>query len=215
MTRQTTAPLERLPLDTFNRQAREMVRLIQDGDLDLNPPYQRGAVWTEDQRVALVRSWLTGIPIPTLIINDRGSMWWTDTEVYDRRKPVGPSYVVIDGKQRLLAAVAWMSGDLAVPASWFDPEHVAVTEDTDDGPYVRLTGLTDVGQRMAGMRIMLPTGEAKLATMREEAATYLLVNGGGTPQSDADMDNAARVAAGHERCDNCEGVDPASCMTNH
>jgi hypothetical protein len=34
---------------------------------------------------------------------------------------------------------------------------------------------------------------ARVGTVQEEAAIYLLVNGGGTPQTDADMNNAARV----------------------
>lgn len=198
MSRQTPEPLKRLPLSTSNRQARWLVHQIEEGDLDINPPYQRGAVWTEDQRVALMRSLLSGVPVPTLIVNDRHGRHWTDTATYDRNSPGGPSYAVVDGKQRLLCLQAWYAGELAIPASWVEPELIEATEDTPDGPYVRVTGLNDLGRRATGERILLPVGEAQACSLREEAAIYLLVNGGGTPQTDADMTNAARVAQGGE-----------------
>jgi hypothetical protein len=197
MTRQTHDVLSRLPLSTSNRQARWLVKQVEDGDLDINPPYQRGDVWTEDQRVALMRSLLSGVPVPTLIINDRHGRHWTDTDTYDRNVGNGPSYAVVDGKQRLLCLKAWYDGELAIPASWIESEMVEVTEETPDGPYVRVTGLTDLGRRATGERILLPVGEASAVSLREEAEIYLLVNGGGTPQSDADMDNARRVAGDH------------------
>jgi hypothetical protein len=194
MTRQTSDVLARLPLSTSNRQARWLVKQVTDGDLDINPPYQRGAVWTEDQQVALMRSLLSGVPVPTLIVNDRHGRHWTDTATYDRENPNGPSYAVVDGKQRLLCLKAWFDGKLAIPASWIEAEYINTTENTPDGPYVRVTGLNDLGRRATGERILLPVGEAQAASLREEAEIYLLVNGGGTPQTDADMDNARRIA---------------------
>lgn len=197
MTRQTRAPLERLPLNTSNRQARWLVKQATDGELDLNPPYQRGPVWTEDQRVALLRSLLSGVPVPSIIIADRHHRGWTDTAYYDREASGGrASYAVIDGKQRLLALKAWFDGRLAIPASWVPAEEIEQTEDTDDGPYVRATGLTDMGRRRTGERILLPVGEALVCSVAEEASIYLLVNGQGTPQTDTEMDNAARIAKG-------------------
>lgn len=177
MTRQTTVPIGRVPISTFNRRADALVQQVQDGTIDLDPPYQRGTVWTQDQRVALVRSLLAGLPIPSLILNMRPDH----------------GYVVIDGKQRLLAVTAWFAGEVAVPASWFPTGMVADPVDTDDGPYVTFTGLTERGRAYAS-RPLLAVGETMLRTVREEAEVYLLVNGGGTPQTDADMANAAKVA---------------------
>jgi hypothetical protein len=197
MTRQTTAPLTRLPMNTSNRQARWLVHQIETGELDINPPYQRGAVWSEDQRVALMRSLLTGIPVQSIIINDRHNNTWTDVATYDKEEGSGAvSWAVVDGKQRLLCLAAWFSGDLAIPASWLPAEEVRQPEDTPDGPYVRSTGLTDLGRRMTGERIQLSVTEAQVGSLREEAEIFLLVNGGGTPQTDADMSNAAHIAEG-------------------
>lgn len=193
MTRQTVAALESANLNTSNRSAREIARMVRDDYMTVDLPYQRGSVWTEDQRIALVRSWLTGVPIPAIIVNDRSTAWWTDIDAYDPRS-LGPSYAVVDGRQRVECAIAWFESQLAVPASWFDPGQVEWTQDGNDGPYVTYDGLTIVGQRLMANRAMLPMAQGTLPTVRAEAEIYLLVNGGGTPQSDADMDNARRIA---------------------
>ena len=193
MTRQTTTPLSHLSLNATNRFADFYVMRVTDGQMLLDAPYQRGDVWTEDQQVALVRSWTMGLPVPAVIINDRMCHDWMEHNPQDRHA-MGYAYAVIDGKQRILTAVAWLTGELAVPASWFPAAHVATTEDTSDGPYVRFTGLTEVGQRFAENHCVLPCAEGKLATVEQEAEVYLLVNGGGTPQTEQDMANAARIA---------------------
>ena len=79
----------------------------------------------------------------------------------------------------------------AVPASWFPAEHVERTEDTGDGPYVRYSGLSVIGQRIFANRAMLPVIEAKVATISAEADLYLLVNMGGTAETDDDLLNAS------------------------
>ncbi len=190
MTRQTSKPLEHRSLNATNREAIGLARLVQEGDLLLDTPYQRGDVWTLDQRIALVESWLMGLPIPAMIINDRMTSSWERSG-----DKLGPAYAMIDGKQRTLTAIAWFGGDYAVPASWFPAEEIDVSEDTDDGPYVRFTGLTLVGQRRFMRRAQIPVCEARAASLEEEAQIYLLVNGGGTAQTDDDMANAARVAS--------------------
>jgi hypothetical protein len=195
MTYQTASPLEHRSLGATNRFADFFVRNVQRGDMLLDPPYQRGDVWNNEQRMGLVRSWLQGVPIPAVIINDRCSPTWFAANPHDRDDPPY-SYAVIDGRQRIQTAVDWLGGELLVPASWFPAEHVAAKSWTSDGPYVRYTDLTQVGQRFAESRCVLPCAEGKCATVEEEAEIYLLVNGAGTPQTDADMARADRVARG-------------------
>ncbi|WP_424892338.1 hypothetical protein [Streptomyces sp. XH2] len=82
-----------------------------------------------------------------------------------------------------------------MPASWVDPKYVRTVEPTDDGPYVRHSGLTPVGQNMITSRAVFQVAEFATAdTVAAEAAMYLLVNGGGTPQTDQDMAAARQVA---------------------
>ena len=191
MTFQTTAPLTHQSLHASNRQAREVVRHAQDWGIDLNPPYQRGSVWTLEQRINLVRSWLLGIPIPAIMVNDRTHQAWIDNNGSTHLDNSGAEWAIIDGKQRLETGIAWWESTFAVPASWFPAEHVERTEDTSDGPYVRYSGLSVIGQRIFTNRAMLPVIEAKVATISAEADLYLLVNMGGTAQTDDDLLNAS------------------------
>lgn len=196
MTRQTAEPFDHISLNPTYRAADGLVRLVNDGSMLLDPPYQRGGVWTEDQRIALVESWLRGLPPGVVILADRGTEKWRKAnkgaDPYETGKGI---WAVIDGKQRITTAMMWFAGGFAAPASWFPADFVEQAEDTEDGPYVRYPGLTTKGQRFMGLRAALLVAETKdCATEADEAAFYLLVNGGGTPQTDADMANAARIA---------------------
>jgi len=194
MTRQTAAPLEHTHLASTLRQARELARNAVRGDIDLDPPYQRGQVWTEDQRIALVRSWLLGLPTGVVILSDRAHSRWAGP---DPDAVGGAVWAVVDGKQRLSAAVAWFGDDFAVPASWIAPELIDRTNDTDDGAYVCFSGLTIGGQRWFVNRALFAVAEFRsAATTRDEAEIYLLVNGGGTLQTQADTQRALDHATG-------------------
>lgn len=190
MTRQTPAPLDRLGLSATNRRASELARMVTDGLLNLNPPYQRDDVWSDDQRIGLVRSWLIGLPIPAVILNDRLSTFWDGPNDYDN------PYVCVDGKQRITTAVKWYADGFGVPASWWPAKDVLAPYDTDDGPYVRFSGLSVPAQRHMQHDALLATVEGKLPSQRVEAEVYMLVNGEGTPQTADDMNRAARIARG-------------------
>lgn len=191
MTFQTSAPLVHTTLQQSARRWQAPHQLVRDGWMDTNPPYQRGSVWDTEQRMNLVRSALLGLPIPAVMINDRTTAAWKQNTGEDTMTTGVGMYAVIDGKQRVETICAWYDGDLAVPASWFSPEHVETTEDTEDGPYVRYTGLSTIGRRHFDNRAILPVVEAHAASVAEEADLYLLLNMAGTPQSEADLDNAA------------------------
>jgi hypothetical protein len=195
MTRQTTAPLTHLSLAASARQASELASSFRHSfGVELNPPYQRGRVWTVDQKVALVHSWLTGTPTGVVILNDRTTLDWKKANGHDPTENGGAMYACIDGQQRISTAYEWFDGVLAVPASWFDARDVTAMTATDDGPYVRFPDLSMPRQRQFKNRAPLQVAVAAVPTVEEEATIYLLVNGGGTPQNDADMENASRVA---------------------
>ncbi|WP_103512909.1 DUF262 domain-containing protein [Streptomyces sp. SM13] len=196
MTRQTPAPFDHVSLNPSFQSARWLARRVAEGEINANPPYQRGGVWTEEQRIALVQTWLRGLPAGVVILADRCNAKWgaanPGADPYDTGTGL---WAVVDGKQRLTTAVMWFGSAFAIPASWLPADHVDVTEDTDDGPYVRHSGLTLKGQRFMERYCSLLVAETKdCATEADEAAFYLLVNGGGTPQTDTDMNNAARIA---------------------
>lgn len=197
MTRQTAQPLTRLPINSLSMPLWNLVQFVDNGRIDLNPPYQRGDRWTTDQRVALVYSWLVGATVPSITISDRSGHIWKDRATFDPSKTDVGIWACIDGKQRLTTAALWMDDQFAVPASWFPADCIERTELTEDGPYVRYrTGLNDKGRNRSTDRTVMPVGVGEFASLREEASIYMLLNGGGTPQTEADMANAARVAAG-------------------
>ncbi|WP_048545646.1 DUF262 domain-containing protein [Nostocoides jenkinsii] len=182
---QTDVPIQHQSLHAENRSMVELVGQLDRGDLTLDAPYQRGHVWTGNQRRLLIRSILQGVPIPAVIVNDR-SLWPADDDA--------PLCAVIDGKQRIEAVRRFVQNELDVPASWFEPDRVESTIETADGPYVRYGDLSVVGRRFFANRATIPVARGRFATVREEAEIYLLVNGAGTDQSADDLLNAQRVA---------------------
>lgn len=196
MTRQTTEPFEHLSLVPTYRTMAGLLLMLDQGMLTLDPAYQRGDVWTEDQRVALMQSLIRGVPCGVVILSDRANPAWARAhggeDVY---REGGVIWACVDGRQRITTLEMWRADGFAVPASWLRADLVARTEDTADGPYVRASGLTTAGHRYLDRYCSLQVAESReCGTEADEAALYLLVNGGGTPQSDADMDHAARVA---------------------
>lgn len=192
-TRQTDAPLEEYSLNILASSAREMANTVRDGYMTVDPPYQRTSVWTEEQQIGLVESWCRGVPIPAIVVNDRAAISRHGGWQGPRSKYI---YAVVDGRQRVETAIAWFTSQLAVPASWFEAEHVESTEVTDDGPYVRYSGLSRPMQRGTAMGWKLPRADARLRSLEEEAHLYLLLNSSGTAQTAADLDRARRVAEG-------------------
>jgi hypothetical protein len=188
VTYQTEAPVKHISLSSSTRSWGDLIHQIERGDISYDTPYQRGEVWTSEQRMLLIYSIISGTPIPAIIMNRRPAEAWFAADGAQL-----PLDVVIDGKQRLSAVRAWLSSDFAVPASWFDPEDVESTEDTADGPYVRYRGLRRPRQRFFDMSAHIPVAEASVKTVAEEAAIYLRVNGSGTMQTQEDMDRAAQV----------------------
>lgn len=196
MTRQTNSPLFHRNMEVSTRSVREMWSMVKIGEIDMSPPYQRGDVWTLDQRISLIRSWLEGNPTGSVVLSNRDQAEWRrcsgDVDLKGE-----PFLALVDGKQRVTTAAQWLGGDLSVPASWFDPSWVETTEGTTDGPYVRFPDLTAKGQRLFKSRAMFSVFEYKGAScVQDEADLYLLLNGGGTPQSVEDMSQAQKISKG-------------------
>jgi hypothetical protein len=66
-----------------------------DGDMDLNPSYQRGDVWPTADAQLLIESVLRGIPLPSIILLKY------NTEDGDK-------YEIVDGKQRLTSILRFI-----------------------------------------------------------------------------------------------------------
>lgn len=168
-------PLPRLSLQAFNHTTMHYTMERADGDIfELETPYQRGSVWSESQRQALIRSMLMGLPTGSIIINRRG---------YQLQK----AYAVVDGKQRIETLRAWENDEFTVPRHWFEDRFIEEPDSTD--PDVSWSGLSIIGQRHWGNR-PVSTLEANVKTLGEEAEIYGLINSAGTEQTEENLAHA-------------------------
>ncbi|MBP3127848.1 DUF262 domain-containing protein [Thalassospira sp. ER-Se-21-Dark] len=69
--------------------AETVISQLVRGNIDLNPSFQRRSAWTDARQSLFIESLILGLPIPQLILAE------------DSKKR--GSFIVIDGKQRLLA----------------------------------------------------------------------------------------------------------------
>lgn len=91
---------------------------FQQGELELQPPFQRNPVWQEKQQAYLIDTVLRGYPIPELYLQT----------IVD---PTGEEkYVVVDGQQRIRACLEFLSGKFALGE--------------DSGPQLSGTAFTDL-----------------------------------------------------------------------
>ncbi|WP_302487948.1 DUF262 domain-containing protein [uncultured Ruminococcus sp.] len=66
-----------------------IARQLKKGNIDLNPTFQRRDAWSDVEKSKLIESLMLGIPVPPIILAEN--------------KDKNNSYLVIDGKQRLLS----------------------------------------------------------------------------------------------------------------
>ena len=82
-----------------------ILRQVEQNNIDLNPGFQRRNAWNDLKRSRLVESLVIGIPVPEIVL----------AEDVSKKK----SFIVIDGKQRLLALAGYKWPDKY--ASWDKP----------------------------------------------------------------------------------------------
>lgn len=170
---------------------------------DLNAPYQRGSVWTTDQRCALIKSLYMGLPVGSIIVS---ALPYT-AEPYHWR--------IVDGKQRIEAIRAFASDDLEIPYRWLRAEDIDPDLDADEDSMVLYSALSLRFRRHFEMTASMPALEFRpeqewlgrdasgkaLWRMRStaeilvaEAEVYGLINGAGTAQTETDMERARSIA---------------------
>lgn len=182
------APLVNRNMQPTARNFRDLINFWRDGQIDMTPPYQRGDVWTVEQRVALIKSLLLGVPIAALVLNLRDNHAWRANEGVPAH-----GYAVIDGKQRMTTVRMFFDGDLAVPIDWFDPDWI---KPTVRGVVSEVCwGDFEIhARRYMGQGFIVPVAEAKLGSLAEEAEVYGLINSAGTAHTSAELARAKAIA---------------------
>lgn len=62
--------------DSYPMSIGELVNLYRDGDLEINPAFQRFFRWSDTQKVRLIESILLGIPLPSIFVAQRDDGVW-------------------------------------------------------------------------------------------------------------------------------------------
>ena len=75
---------------------RQLMLLIEDGDLELNPDFQRNFIWNRTRQSLLIESILLGLPIPSIYLSQ-----------YDDGR-----LTVVDGLQRLTTIQKFLDNKL-------------------------------------------------------------------------------------------------------
>lgn len=97
---------------------RTLLQQIEQGNIDLSPNFQRRDAWSRRNKSRFIESVALQLPIPQIVLAER--------------KEQRGTYIVLDGKQRLLT-LAQFAGDLS-------DDHPLWEESAKVGP-LRLTGL--------------------------------------------------------------------------
>jgi len=88
---------QRVDTDFFDLSLRELVRMVDDDELQARPEYQRKFRWTDKTQGELIESLLMGLPIPAIFVATNANGSWD----------------VVDGLQRVSTIVRFMGSDEA------------------------------------------------------------------------------------------------------
>ncbi|KAH7561929.1 hypothetical protein BM1_03033 [Bipolaris maydis] len=97
-------PRPRLPHPNVHmRNMASLIKELEDGTINVDPEYQREVVWTADRMTGLIDSLMENYYIPPIILNKK-------TDLITDTKRTRPTFVCVDGKQRLSSVRAFAKG---------------------------------------------------------------------------------------------------------
>lgn len=157
---------------------------ISLGNIDLNPKFQRRNAWTDEKRSKLIESIIMGYPVPEIVL----------AENPEKKR----SFIVIDGKQRLLTLAGFINNQ---KYSYWDKDKLSslkvcnklngtsydrLDDDTKrefENSSLRCTVITgfsdtqvlyDIFYRLNSGSVSLSTQELRQSLIRGEFADYLI-----------------------------------------
>lgn len=144
----------------------DTIRKWQENDyyqLQLNPKFQRGHVWTEEQQIAYVEFILRGGKSARIIYFNKPSWQGGAPTDYD-------DFVCVDGLQRITAVMRFLNNEIKV----FDTYY----KDFDDKLPLRIDLIFNVNN---------------LKTEKEVLQWYVDMNSGGTPHTNEEIERVKRM----------------------
>lgn len=92
ITAQFDAQRKKVDVDNFDVTVRELVRMVEEGEIDRAPEYQRKFRWDEERESRLIESVLLGLPVPTIFMATNKDGTWE----------------LVDGLQRISSLVHFL-----------------------------------------------------------------------------------------------------------
>ena len=132
---------------------------IEQYPINIDPDFQRGRVWTEDQQELFMGHLLEGGEVQPVIVNQGPGGDWEVPEL-------------IDGKQRVTACLLWADGEIAARL-W-------------DNRRIKIGDLDAVSRTQCRLQIGLRYSMVRL-TRIECLELYIRLNRGGTPHTSAEI----------------------------
>lgn len=168
-----TKPVDWLPTYPQKIQISTLARLAGTDRLIMKTSFRRkpGKKWNDHQRQSLIFSWLAGVPVPLVILNNRDTKYWYQANGFNS----AGGKLVIDGAERIITAQLWLTGQLAVPSRWFPESSIAAA----DGELARFTGLTDSAQKQCNWQMTVVCQEFSYHTAAAEQEIHDLYAGKG------------------------------------
>lgn len=149
----------------INRVPRWIKEMEEDMNLQLNPDFQRGHVWTEEQQIAWLEFFLKGGKSGNIIYFNCPSWYWLVPDgAYNE-------FVCVDGLQRLTAICRFINNEIKVFGSYFNE-------------YTDLAILN---------RHPIKFNVNDLKTEREVLQWYVDMNAGGTPHTTEEIDRVKKL----------------------
>ncbi|WP_231794434.1 DUF262 domain-containing protein [Limosilactobacillus caviae] len=87
--------VQSIKTDQYSLSVGELINMYKDGDMIIDPEYQRYYRWKMEQRSSFIESMILGIPVPSIFVSQDGSGKWD----------------VIDGLQRI-STLLQLTGEL-------------------------------------------------------------------------------------------------------
>lgn len=136
-------------------------------NLQLNPDFQRGHVWTEEQQIAFLEYFLKGGKSGTIIYFNKPD-WHNsvETNAYN-------DFVCVDGLQRITAATRFVNNEIPVFGTFF--------KDFEDRPRMTHTIKINVND---------------LKSKKEVLQWYIDMNAGGTPHTSEEIQRIKNMIKG-------------------
>lgn len=156
------------PLDSLVRWVKEQEKEM---GLQLNPDFQRGHVWTEEQQIAYIEFFLRG--------GKTGRIFYFNCPGWNRSVPEGAysDFVCVDGLQRITAIQRFINGEIPAFGSYYN-------EFEDSLHLFRDTVKVNIND---------------LKTKAEVLQWYIDLNDGGTPHSPEEIARVRALLSEEER----------------